>query len=123
KSRGAPLESTAPAAPAEQAAPAAQPQPALSAPTAAGRAVRVKAATLDRLLGLAGESVVAASTLDAFARSLLNLRQFHRDLGDSMDRIREAVAARGDADGAVQQHVVDAQLKIAQCNYELLERM
>ncbi|EDY19641.1 CheA signal transduction histidine kinase [Chthoniobacter flavus Ellin428] len=76
------------------AAPAAS-APARSAdPTTANadRVLRVTADHLNRLLGLAGESLVEARWLDPFARSLLRLKRMQQEFGKCTEELRNALA-------------------------------
>jgi len=64
------------------------------------RVLRVTAANLNHLLGLASESLVESRWLKPFAESLLRLKRMHYDLGRSLDGLREANAGHaGDAAG------------------------
>ena len=53
-----------------------------------GRAVRVNAASLSRLMGLAGEVLVDAGWLTQFERSLRDLQTQHQRLGDAIERLQ-----------------------------------
>lgn len=53
------------------------------------RVVRVTADNLNRLLGLAGESLVAARWLNPFARSLLRLKRLQRQTAQGLDAMRD----------------------------------
>ena len=55
------------------------------------RVVRVSAASLTRLVGLAGESLVEARQLRPFADSLLALREFQTDLCDQITACEEKI--------------------------------
>src|SRR6202008_4812420 len=91
--------SAAPAPPAAD-APAAQPPPAAveapaataEGPDAAGRTLRVTAENLNRLLGVAGESLVESRWLKPFAGSLLRLKRLHQEIGKSLDGVREVLS-------------------------------
>ena len=54
------------------------------------RVLRVTAENLNRLLGLAGESLVQSRWLKPFAESLLRLKRLHYDLGKGLETLREA---------------------------------
>lgn len=58
-----------------------------------GSAVRVTAQTLDRLLGLAGESLVESRWLSPFSQSLLRLKRLQNELCGSLDRLRAELAS------------------------------
>lgn len=61
-------------------------------PASEGQAMRITAANLDRLLGLAGESVVAARWLDGFAAELHRLKRQQHEIGTVLGAIRESLA-------------------------------
>ena len=52
--------------------------------------LRVTAENLNRLLGLAGESLVESRWLKPFAQSLLRLKRMHYDVGKAIDSMSEA---------------------------------
>lgn len=95
---GAPDESAAPP-PARD--PGGKPAPAAAIPPAAeaegressDRVLRVTAENLNRLLALAGESLVESRWLKPFTDSLRRLKRLHDDLGRSLDALREANSA------------------------------
>jgi len=74
-----------------------------SAPDAAGRTVRVRADSLNRLLGFAAESMVGSRWLDRFSGAFHGLSSLHEKLSDSIEHLREI--SGGSADGRA-----DAQL-------------
>jgi two-component system sensor histidine kinase and response regulator WspE len=55
------------------------------------RMLRVGAANLNRLLGLAGESLVESRWLEPFSESLLRLKRLHHGAGRAVDDLREAL--------------------------------
>jgi two-component system, chemotaxis family, sensor histidine kinase and response regulator WspE len=59
---------------------------------ASERVLRVAAENLNRLLGLAGESLVQARWVKPFAESLLRLKRMQHDAGLALDAVREAIA-------------------------------
>jgi two-component system sensor histidine kinase and response regulator WspE len=71
------------------------PQPTLTGTSAnrdaSDRVLRVTAENLNRLLGLAGESLVQARWVKPFAESLLRLKRMHRDACLALDGVREAM--------------------------------
>ncbi len=73
--------------------PAPSPEPTAAEPAAvtADRVLRVTADHLNRLLGLAGESLVESRWLDPFARSLLRLKRMHQEAGKSAEALRDAL--------------------------------
>ena len=86
-------------------------------PTAAegpDRVLRVTAENLNRLLGLAGESLVQSRWLKPFAESLLRLKRLHYNLGKGLEVLREAPSQLRDERGqtalaAVQQTFLECQ--------------
>lgn len=56
------------------------------------RVLRVGAENLNRLLGLAGEALVASRWLDSFAVRLLRLKRLERDLGQALENLRGSLA-------------------------------
>jgi two-component system sensor histidine kinase and response regulator WspE len=82
----------------------------------------VRAASLSRLLSLAGESLVEARWLQPFARSLVRLRKHQDHLADAIDALARLVAAAAPADrlAAV---AADARERAADCRRVLAERI
>ncbi|MCP3719735.1 hybrid sensor histidine kinase/response regulator [Paraburkholderia sp. CNPSo 3281] len=68
-------------------APLAQPSPSRSAD--AGRMLRVRAGTLDRLLGFAGESLVESRRMRPFAEGLLRTRRAQGDVLAALGQFQE----------------------------------
>lgn len=114
---------------AEAPAPAlvAAPEPATepSAPTAGEaqgeRMVRVTAESLNRLLGLAGESLMAARRLRPFNDGLTRLHRVHGELSRHLDALRAALPA--DADLRAQQALSALQLRLEEGQAILSERL
>jgi two-component system sensor histidine kinase and response regulator WspE len=82
--------------PANEPSTAAAPPPGLVGDTesqaeARDRVVRVTAENLDRLMGLAGESLVEARCLQPFSNSLMQLKKEQAHLSGLLDTFREAV--------------------------------
>ena len=132
----APDESPAAAAPApdeeEKQAPVSSPVEAAATVTPAvaatgaretsDRVLRVTAENLNRLLGLASESLVESRWLKPFAESLLRLKRLHYDLSRTLDGLREASAgqALGEAAQAAQ---AEAQRRMLECHQFLAQRL
>jgi two-component system sensor histidine kinase and response regulator WspE len=94
-----------------------------SAPTAAAdRVLRVTADHLNRLLGLAGESLVEARWLDPFARALLRLKRMQQDLGKTVETLRDSLAGTPLPEHA-QTHLAALQQKGAECRQFLGARL
>lgn len=70
---------------------AASPAAVSAMPAAPDRVLRVTPEKLNRLLGLAGESLVESRRLEPFNRSLLRLKRVQQDLGRSVERLRETL--------------------------------
>lgn len=105
--------------------PAAAPAPADAAGTTherADRVLRVTAENVDRLLGLAGESLVEARWVKPFASSLLRLKRLHHELGRDLDAVRDALAATPQADAALSAHA-KAKRRVQECTGQLNERL
>ncbi|HSW14089.1 MAG TPA: Hpt domain-containing protein, partial [Solimonas sp.] len=66
--------------------------PAAAEPREGGeRVLRVSADNLNRLLGVAGETLVESRWLKPFAESLLRLKRLHYEAGKALDRLHEAL--------------------------------
>jgi len=72
------------------------PQPAATAPivnqTAAARAVRVSADSLDRLLSLTGESLVESRRLKPFSASMLRMKRVQREAVQALDLLQQKLS-------------------------------
>jgi two-component system, chemotaxis family, sensor histidine kinase and response regulator WspE len=85
-----------------------------------GGVLRVTAENLNRLLGLAGESLVESRGFKSFANSLLRLKRGQYELQRALDRLREQFSQQRMSDGAqaalaeAQQHALDCQQFLAQ---------
>jgi two-component system sensor histidine kinase and response regulator WspE len=94
-----------------------------AAPAVAGdRVVRVGADHLDRIMALAGETVVDASWPDPFAGSLATLKRRQLDLAELLDQARTLVV-----DGASRDRLAEvlheARGKMRDCQQSLTDRM
>lgn len=88
------LDAQAPA-PAREAEPAVEKpreEPAEAA-AAADRVLRVTAEKLNRLLGLAGESLVESRRLEPLNRDLQRIKRVQQQLGRTLDRLRDTLGA------------------------------
>ncbi|TPI72559.1 hybrid sensor histidine kinase/response regulator [Mesorhizobium sp. B2-8-9] len=86
------------------------------------RMVRVTATSLNRLLGLAGESLMEARRLRPFADGLLRLKRLQSDLAGSFDDLR-AVLPPGSKDDVVVEALAEAQRKLRLSQAFLTERL
>jgi two-component system sensor histidine kinase and response regulator WspE len=107
-----------PPAPATTAVAAAAVPPAAAASTnreAADRVLRVNADSLNRLLGLAGESLVHARWIEPFAASLLKLKRLHHDTCLTLDALRDMLSGSGEGPAhAAVQHAYGTMLESQQ---------
>jgi two-component system sensor histidine kinase and response regulator WspE len=102
----------------------------VSTRSASERVLRVNADNLNRLLGLAGESLVESRWLKPFADSLLRLKRLHHDAGKAFDSLREAVAEQPLSEhaqiafGLLQQSVVECRELLSErlAQLELFDR-
>jgi two-component system sensor histidine kinase and response regulator WspE len=127
KAEAAPQAAVALRVPASE--PAAPPVAAAAAPAApvayrdsSDRVLRVTAENLDRLLGLAGESLVESRWAKPFSSSLLRLKRMQHDCGQTLDRLRDALPAHL-LDGRAQAALADAQRLAAECQRTLSQRL
>lgn len=79
---------------------------------ASSRVLRVTADHLNRLLGLAGESLMISRQLRPFVQSLLSLKRMQDDAGKVVDALREALPR---AAGLVDVQAAEARSKILEC--------
>jgi len=84
--------------------------------------LKVTTENLNRLLGLAGESLVESRRLKPFANSLLRLKRFQNDLRRDLDRLRERLPPHGLSEEA-QAALADAQRHGLECQQFLAERL
>ena len=86
------------------------------------RVLRVTADNLNRLLGLAGESLVESRWLNPFADSLLRLKRYQFELGRIIDQLRETVSSGAVHDG-VRAQLNQASTKASECRRFLSDRL
>jgi two-component system, chemotaxis family, sensor histidine kinase and response regulator WspE len=124
-----------PPAPAQEPIPAPSPAPpatapAVSQPAAAtaplrdnsDRILRVTAENLNRLLGLAGESLVESRWVKPFAESLLRLKRSQQELSTTLDGLRRTLSATSPDDPA--QIALASAIRTAQkCQHALADRL
>lgn len=99
------------------------PAPA-AAEAAAGsdRILRVTAENLNRLLGLAGESLVESRWLKPFSVSLLRLKRQQHEAAKTLDGLRE-VLSRHAMSEPLQAALTDMQTRIFECRQDLAQRL
>jgi two-component system sensor histidine kinase and response regulator WspE len=86
------------------------------------RVLRVTAENLNRLLGLAGESLVESRGFKSFADSLLRLKRLQYDLQRALDRLREQLQQQRLGD-QTQAALAEAQRRALECQQFLAQRL
>jgi two-component system sensor histidine kinase and response regulator WspE len=86
------------------------------------RMVRVTAENLNRLMGLAGESLVESRWTEPFANALRQLKRGQLELADVLERLREALT-EVEVPERVTEHVTAARRKVNECRHLLAERL
>jgi two-component system sensor histidine kinase and response regulator WspE len=105
------------------AAPRPKPAAAAAVPSeAASRALRVAADNLNRLLGLAGETVVASRWVHSFATDLLRLKRLQNEVAQSLNGLRQQLAEM-EVDERTQSQFIDLQNKAANSRQMLASRL
>ncbi|MCX6967677.1 MAG: hybrid sensor histidine kinase/response regulator [Verrucomicrobia bacterium] len=113
-------EIAATAAPAAEAKPE-EPKPVLAPVKADDRVLRVAATNLNRLLGLAGESLVESRWLSPYAESLLRLKRQQVKLSRAVEALRDSLAGQKLGDQA-QARLAEVQQQAAGCVRTLGDR-
>jgi len=116
----APLPGVEPAQPPAAEPPAAAPAARLA--ESHERFIRVSAGNLNRLLGLAGESLVESRWLRPYAESLLRLKRQQAELAASLASLRESLG-RGGMDEATDKHLGEVLGRSAECRQALAGRL
>lgn len=91
-------------------------------PEAAERALRVSAENLNRLLDLAGESLVESRWLRPFGHSLLRLKRLQTDAAEAIETLQAVLPAQL-LDDRARAALADARQRMAECREHLAERM
>ena len=86
------------------------------------RVLRVTPEHLDRLLGLAGESLVESRWLKPFGTSLLRLKLMHNEAGHALDILRDALATQP-LNEQSQNALAESQRQLVACQQFLLQRL
>lgn len=81
--------------------------------------LRVTPQDLNRLLGLASESLVESRWVQPFAQSFLRMKRLHGELSRALDQVREG-SERG---ASVETALATARLKTAECQQLLSQRL
>jgi two-component system sensor histidine kinase and response regulator WspE len=88
--------------------------------TGADRVLRVTADNLSRLLGLAGETLVASRWLDAFVTGMLRMRHLHREMGGAVDELHESLSQLPQT-SRTGQRLGEVRERMTRCDAALLE--
>ena len=86
------------------------------------RVLRVTAENLNRLLGLAGESLVESRWLTPFATSLLRLKRMHKEAGRMLEILRDALSEQVLSE-QIQSALAESQRRIMECQQYLMQRL
>lgn len=86
------------------------------------RALRVTPEHLNRLLGLAGESLVESRWLTPFGTSLLRLKLMHNETGRTLDVLRDALSGQMLGE-KTQSALAESQRHLMECQQFLLQRL
>ncbi len=86
------------------------------------RVLRVTAGHLNRLLGLAGESLVESHRLNPFAESLLRLKHHQGDLTKMLDAFCETLSGKN-IDEEIHLRLSGLEKKVMECREFLLDRL
>ncbi len=120
-------EATAPPEPPAELAPAPAgppPTPVGPAPETAERVVRVTAASLSRLLGLAGESLIQSRRLGPLVEALRDLRSRQTHLIGALNSLEERLGGDpGDAPALARDGIVRVRAQAVACTQALLEKV
>jgi two-component system sensor histidine kinase and response regulator WspE len=84
--------------------------------------VRITPGNLNRLLGLAGESLIQSRRLTPFRTSLLRLKKLHSDAGTKFDQLRDTLSAQVLGEQA-QAALAEARRSVLECQRFLLQRI
>lgn len=99
-------------------------EPAKEAPEAkeSSRVLRVTAQNLNRLMGLAGESMVESRWLNPFSESLLKLKKTQNELANFLDQLRESLEGAPISE-LTQLSLSNVQHKTNECRQNLADRL
>ncbi len=108
----------------ERAAPLAEPRPIAAADDRENveRVLRVSAENLNRLLGLAGESLVESRWLKPFAEAMLRLKRLHDKTAKSLDELR-ATLAQAAPNSQAEAALEDTRRRVHECHRLLSQRL
>ena len=91
-------------------------------PAVAERALRVSAENLNRLLDLAGESLVESRWLRPFGQSLLRLKRLQHDAASAIEALQAALPAHV-LDESARTALAEAGRRISECREHLADRL
>ena len=91
-------------------------------PVVQDRALRVTADSLNRLLGLAGESLVASRLHGSFVVDAMRMKRLHHDLSQITEKLRESLSEMS-PNSRVARRLSDLREKVAECRSSLSEHM
>ncbi len=111
-----------PAIPAVRAPERALQTPAVPSSPPADRVVRMSAENLNRLMGLAGESLVEANWLQPFAQELMKLRNRQAELSSHLEKLQESLEGER-LNERSEEHLKTARQKASECRQMLSERL
>lgn len=97
-------------------------QSGISTQHSAERVVRVSADNLNRLMGLAGESLVEANWLHPFADSLLKLKKRQGELSNLLEKLQELLRVE-QVDRGTSEVMNASRQKASECHQLLIERL
>jgi two-component system sensor histidine kinase and response regulator WspE len=86
------------------------------------RALRVTVDNLNRLVGLAGETLVGARRLHPLAKSMLRLKRMHRETARAIERLTETLPQQSQ-DALTQDALAEARRHIRECESFLADRL
>lgn len=86
------------------------------------RVLRVTAHNLNRLMGLAGESVIESQYLPHFSTSLLKIKKMMHTLAIGFDSLRDAITQKKSSE-YLEEYLSTLQKEINACSYELSDRI
>ena len=101
---------------------AVEPAPAEREETAGTRVLRVNAANLDELMGLAGEALVETRRLQPFTAALLRLKRRQAELGTVFDHLNETLHAT-EINERSADYLRQAQQLVLECRKTLAEQL
>lgn len=118
---GEPAAAAAPE-PAAPVAPVVAKEPAAAPHDPSDRIVRITADAMNRLLGLAGESLMEARRLRPFADQLMRLKRQHNDLAKAFEHLRDAIEVDR-VDDIARQALAEVHERLVQTQHALGDRL